>query len=43
MLGRGLQDWMARADQAAQIGQQGIEVGLDRLEQLCDRRHKISW
>ena len=38
-----LQNWMTSADQTAQIGQQGIEVGLDRLEQLGDRRHMISW
>jgi hypothetical protein len=33
---------MAGADQAAQVGQQGIEVGLHRLEQLCNRRHVTS-
>ena len=38
-----LQNRMTSADQTAQIGQQNIEVGLDRLEQLGDRRHMISW
>jgi cytochrome c5 len=42
MLGRGLQDRVASADQAAQISQQCIEVGLDGLEQFCNRCHASS-
>jgi hypothetical protein len=37
-----LKNGMACADQATQIGQEGIEVGLDRLEQLCNRGHDTS-
>jgi hypothetical protein len=33
---------MAGADQGAQIRQQGIEVGLDRLKQLCNGRQGTS-
>jgi cytochrome c556 len=33
---------MTRADQAAQIGQQSIEIALHRLEQLCNRCHNTS-
>jgi hypothetical protein len=33
---------MASADQAAQVGQQGIEIGLHRLEQLSNRCHITS-
>jgi len=39
MLGGGLQDRVPSPDQAAQIAQQGLEVGLDRLKQLCDGGH----
>jgi hypothetical protein len=42
MLGGGLKNGMARADQGAQVRQQGIEVGLDRLKQLCNGRHDTS-
>jgi hypothetical protein len=33
---------MAGPDQVAQISQQGIEIGLDGLEQLCNRCHNTS-
>jgi hypothetical protein len=33
---------VAGSDQAAQISQQGIEVGLDGLKQFRDRRHNTS-
>jgi hypothetical protein len=42
MLGGSLKNWMAGADQGAQIRQQDIEVGLDRLKQLCNGRHGTS-
>jgi hypothetical protein len=38
----GLEDWMTCADQTAQIRKKGIEVGLDRLEQLGNRGHDTS-
>jgi hypothetical protein len=37
----GLEDRMPRSDQAAQIAQQSLEVGLDGLEQFCNRCHDL--
>ena len=42
MLGGRLQDRMAGADQGAQISQEGIKVGFDRLKQFCDRCHETQ-
>jgi hypothetical protein len=42
MLGGRLEDRVASADQAAQVGQKGIEIGLHRLEQLSNRCHITS-
>jgi hypothetical protein len=33
---------MTGSDQAAQVGQEGIEIGLHRLEQLSNRCHDTS-
>jgi len=33
---------MASTYQAAQVGQQGIQIGLYGLEQLCNRCHNTS-
>jgi hypothetical protein len=33
---------MASADQGSQIGQKALEVGFDRLKQLCNGRHQTS-
>jgi hypothetical protein len=33
---------MASPNQAAQIGQQGIQISLHGLEQLCNRCHNTS-
>jgi hypothetical protein len=42
MFGGCLKNRMAGADQGAQISQQGVEVGLDRLKQFCNGRHGTS-
>ena len=42
MLGCRLEDRVAGADHGPQIRKQGIEVGLDRLKQLCNGRHGTS-
>jgi hypothetical protein len=42
MFGGCLQYWMASTYQAAQVGQQGIQIGLYGLEQLCNRCHNTS-
>jgi hypothetical protein len=42
MLCSGLENWVTGSDQAAQIGQQGIQFSLHGLEQLCNRCHNTS-
>ena len=42
VLGSGLKNRMASPNQAAQIGQQGIQISLHGLEQLCNRCHNTS-
>ena len=42
VFGGGLEDGVTGPDQAAQIGQQGIQVSLNGLEQLCNRCHNTS-
>ena len=42
MLSRRLKNRVAGADHGPQIRKQGIEVGLDRLKQLCNGRHGTS-
>ena len=39
MLCSSLKNRVPRSNQAAQIAQQGLEVGLDGLKQLCNRGH----
>ena len=40
VLGRGLKDRVSSADQAAQVTEQGLEIGLDRLQQLGNGDHE---
>jgi hypothetical protein len=42
MLCSGLKNGVTGSDQAAQIGQQGIQISLNGLEQLCNRCHNTS-
>jgi hypothetical protein len=42
MFSGGLEDGMPGSDQAAQVGQQGIQISLHGLEQLCNRCHNTS-
>jgi hypothetical protein len=42
MLSCRLQNWMASSYKAAQVGQQGIQISLYGLEQLCNRCHNTS-
>ena len=40
MLGSGLKNGMTGADEAAQISEQGLKIGFDRLQQLGDGDHE---
>jgi hypothetical protein len=42
MFGCGLQNWMASANQGAQVSQQDIKVVLDGLKQLSNSCHTTS-
>jgi hypothetical protein len=42
VLSRSLKNRMTGTDQGAQISQEGVKVGFDRLEEFCDRCHETQ-